>query len=218
MLSSGDHILSNTEAVHSCMGYSVIVDFYLVPTCQMDPSGSCMFSAGATLCQLHKFSFVAHAALFLLIYCLKEGKGEVLSGASFVLFYRNRSYFTQVKEPMFGFWLLLNIFISIMYSRARYITRWWICRPIGPTVRRTWTWTPFIIWTVYASTVTGWPYKYFGYPGVNGGLGTVSSSPWMGWVSLCHHCLATLVDGNTPLWRIIGEAQEDVSSPYVDGL
>ena len=120
------------------------------------------------------------ATLFLLIYCLKEGKGEVLSGASFVLFYHNRSYFTQVKEPMFGFWLLLNIFISIMYSRARYITRWWICRPIGPTVRRTWTWTPFIIWTVYASTVTGWPYKYFGYPGVNVGLGTVSSSPWMG--------------------------------------
>ena len=49
VLSSVDHILSNTEAVHSCMGYSVIVDFYLVPIYQMDPSVHCMFSAGATL-------------------------------------------------------------------------------------------------------------------------------------------------------------------------
>ena len=60
VLSSVDHILSNTEAVHSCMGYSVIVDFYLVPIYQMDPSVNCMFSAGATLFELHKFSFVAH--------------------------------------------------------------------------------------------------------------------------------------------------------------
>lgn len=49
LLSSVDHMLSNTEVVHSCMGYSVIVYFYLVPTYQMDPSVSCMFSAAATL-------------------------------------------------------------------------------------------------------------------------------------------------------------------------
>ena len=112
---------------------------------------------------------------------------------------------SQVKEPMFGFWLLLNISISIMYSRARYITRWWVSRPIGPTVRWTWTWTPFIIWTIYASTLTGWPYKYFGYPCVNVSLETISNSPWVGWVLLCHHCWATLVNGSTSLCRMIGE-------------
>ena len=43
------------------------------------------------------------ATLFLLIYYLKEGKGEAISGASFVPFYRNGSYFTGQRTNV---WVL----------------------------------------------------------------------------------------------------------------
>lgn len=144
------------------------------------------------------------ATLFLWFTTWKRVKGKGYQGL-LLPFSIIMDLISQVKEPMFTFWLLLNISVSIMYSRARYITRWWVCRPIGPTVRWTWTWTPFIIWTVYASILTGWPYTYFGYPSVNVSFETISNSPWVGWVLLCHHCWATLVNGSTSLWRMNGE-------------
>lgn len=122
--------------------------------------------------------------------------------ASFVLFQHNGSSVTG-QRPVFAFWLLLSISNQVMYSGTRYMTRWWVSRPIGPTVRWTWARTPFVIWPPYALTQTGRPQRYFEYSPMNVTLDPISSSPWQWHYSFTS--VVTLINGGTFPWRMIGE-------------